>query len=275
MDKEDTMRRHRGVGVALLLAAIIGALHGSFFPIGPAGFATVGDSSYLPQVESLGGNWAWVDCVQLSMSAHLIGAALDTAYAHGFRILLSDAGIDSANPGLNLANIAGGKLHNYESDGLCVPGDVGVRERDTLALDYWAWVVDSSSDMAGVFQTDTTLDYLAGIWDLNWGNPLPYNAYFRLRTNTAGMGPDDKVCSLAVTTLTTDTFLPHVESLVVCSTLVAGDFPDSTTYVEFRLQFEKRIQHSMVPFRYKVYWFRNARKLWSDYVKTYDNTHMG
>ena len=56
----------RRIGSALVLAIITVGLAGAqsdYFPMGAAGTANLESlPNSLPDIESLGGNWAWVDC---------------------------------------------------------------------------------------------------------------------------------------------------------------------------------------------------------------------
>jgi hypothetical protein len=143
-EKEEAMQVARSwkavVIILVLMAATAGAQQGSFFPLGAAGPATASGISYLAEVESLGGNWAWIDCGAYGMHALQVEQALWEAHGCSLKILLSNAGIRPESTFLNIANFADGKFHNYESDSLIV--------HDSGDVDAMKAASDSAADCA-------------------------------------------------------------------------------------------------------------------------------
>jgi len=249
--------------VVALLAIATAQQQDTFFPMGVSLPATWNSTSYLPDVESLGANWAWFDCSQFKQDINLMKPCFDSAHSHGIKLLLLNAGLDTVGP--TIKQIASGQTRTYEAEDLHADGDIGhPNTPDSQATHGTAWFVPRDS---GWFQTGGTRDYIDNEW-LTGAN-LPYFAYFRLRADSTGLARSTPVCSLLVTE-TFQTSGGSDTTFIAGQTLRDSDFTHwDGNYDTFALRFSKTATDTGV-YRFRIYSFGNADSLWSDWAAYFD-----
>jgi hypothetical protein len=181
-------------GVAVIIAIIAttaAAQNAPFFPMGMAGGVGTQGNDFLPDVESLGRNWAWVGCNDYNYEYSLISSVLREAQSHGIKVLLGNAGIDDTH---NVSNLATGHDWQYEAETLIGFGDVGQQKSDPLASRGSAWLVAGT---AGWFQDSCHCPRSPVSWTIN--GTVPYTVRYTLRVGCDDTSPTLPVCSLAIT----------------------------------------------------------------------------
>ena len=111
----------KAVALGLILYVVAIAQQDTFFPMGVSLPATWNWMSFLPDVESLGANWAWFDCNQFGRNIDSMRPCFAYADTHGIKLLLLNAGLEAG--GLTIKQIASGQTRTYEAEDLIQGAD--------------------------------------------------------------------------------------------------------------------------------------------------------